>query len=154
MKMVGSKHDKKRLVINTEKCIGCDACTNVCQPGLIATTDTGSQRILRFPIICNEDCTRCADVCPEGAVAFTPAPDVLPAEEYLTVTFDLLPCERCGNLFTTRRIVDKLLAALPREIGADPEELPWLRLCPICRQALEGENVVSEKISVSDHLKR
>lgn len=133
----------KRLVINLDKCIGCEACANVCSPGFITIGDEGLRRTLRFPIVCREDCTRCADACSERAITFA-APSVLPTRKYSTATFDLAPCEGCGNPFTTQRIVDKLMVAVAKETGATPEGLTWLRMCPLCRQAHERGKVARE----------
>ena len=46
----------KRLIIELKKCIGCEACTNVCSPRLITMGDEGLKRTLRVPLICSEEC--------------------------------------------------------------------------------------------------
>ena len=144
--MASSLNERRYLVVDLDKCIGCEACANVCSPGLITVTDEGLRRILRVALECDEDCVRCAEACPEEAIVLTTTPEAIPVEEYLTAVFDLFPCERCGAPFTTRRVVDKLLTIVPQEIGAEPIALEWLRLCPLCRQTLEGESVVAEPV--------
>ena len=139
-----------QLIVDLDKCIGCWACTNVCPAELITFADKDWQRTLRFARTCSEDCIRCAEVCPEEAITLTPAPVgqvSMPAEgEYLTATFDLLRCQQCDAPFTTGRIVDKLLALIPREFQADAAKLSWVRLCPNCRKLTEGERVAKEWI--------
>jgi hydrogenase-4 component H len=134
-----------QLVVDLDKCIGCWACTHACPAHLITFADQDGQRTLRFARACyEEDCTRCADVCPEDAVALTPAAQALPEGAYLTATFDLLDCQQCGAPFTTTRIVDKILAVIPRQFQADAADLSWIRLCPRCRQLTEGKRVAQD----------
>ncbi len=135
-----------QVVVDLDKCIGCWACAHVCQAGLITFADDGRQRTLRFVRICGEDCTRCAEVCPEEAITLTPATETALAGEYLTATFDLLRCRRCDAPFTTERIINKLLAVIPQEFQNDAAELSWVRLCPDCRRVTEGEKVAQEWI--------
>ena len=135
-----------QLVVDLDKCIGCWACTHVCPADLITFADNDGQRTLRFARICSEDCIRCAEVCPEGAITLAPATEIALEDEYLTATFDLLRCQQCDAPFTTGRIVNKLLAVIPREFQNDAAELSWVRLCPHCRQLTEGEKVAKEWI--------
>jgi ferredoxin len=135
----------KQLAVDLDKCIGCWACTHVCPAELITFADNDRQRVLRFARTCSEDCTRCAEVCPEEAITLTPTEAALEGE-YLTATFDLLPCQQCGAPFTTGRIVDKLLAVVPQEFQADAADLSWIRLCPDCRKLIEGEKAAKEWI--------
>jgi len=134
-----------QLIVDLNKCIGCWACTHACPAELITFADNDRQRVLRFARTCSEDCTRCAEVCPEAAITLTPTEAALEGE-YLTAAFDLLPCQQCGAPFTTGRIVDKLLAVVPQEFQADAADLPWIRLCPDCRQLTEGEKAAKEWI--------
>jgi len=133
--------EAKHLIIDLGKCIGCEACTNVCSPGLITIADEGLKRTLCVPLICSEECTRCVDACSERAITFAPVLEIPPTVEYFTATFDLFPCEYCGNPFTTQPILNKLLDSVPKSVGVEPEDIMWLRLCPICRQMLKVENV-------------
>jgi NAD-dependent dihydropyrimidine dehydrogenase PreA subunit len=134
-----------QLVVDLDKCIGCWACTHACPAELITFANQDRQRVLRFARTCSEDCTRCAEVCPEEAITLTPTEAALEGE-YLTATFDLLRCQQCGTPFTTGRIVNKLLALVPQEFQADARDLSWVRLCPNCRQLTEGERVAKEWI--------
>lgn len=134
-----------QLIVDLNKCLGCWACTHVCPAHLIAFADQGQQRTLRFARTCSEDCTRCAEVCPEEAITLA-LTEAAPEDEYLTATFELLRCQQCSTPFTTERIIDKLLAVIPGEFQADAAELSWVRLCPHCRQLSEGEKVAKEWI--------
>lgn len=135
-----------QLLVDLDKCLGCWACAHVCPVHLIAFADQDGQRALHFARTCSEDCIRCAEVCPEGAITLAPTTELAAAGEYLTVTFDLLRCQRCDAPFTTRRIADKLLAVVPREFQADATDLSWIGLCPDCRRLTEGEKVAKEGV--------
>jgi formate hydrogenlyase subunit 6/NADH:ubiquinone oxidoreductase subunit I len=140
-----------QLLVDLDKCIGCWACTHACPAELITFADNDRQRVLRFARTCSEDCTCCAEVCPEEAITLTPVAEVgrlsiAAASEYLTATFDLLRCQQCDAPFTTERIVNKLLAVVPQEFQADAADLSWIRLCPDCRQLTEGEKAAKEWI--------
>jgi Fe-S-cluster-containing hydrogenase component 2 len=133
-----------QLVVDLDKCIGCWACAHVCPAGLITFVDEDQQRTLHFAYICRQDCTRCADACPEDAIALTPAKEVVPESTYLTATFSLLACQGCGKPFTTARIVDKLLGVIPPEFQTDSQDSSWIQLCPSCRRLTEGKRVAKE----------
>jgi ferredoxin len=56
------------LIVNPDLCFGCRACSSVCPAHLIALRDEDGRRFLRFPGVCDEDCSRCQEVCPPGAI--------------------------------------------------------------------------------------
>jgi len=135
---------RKRLRVDEEKCLGCLACANVCPVALITLSEDGARRTLRFAPVCDEEeCTRCVDACPEGAISLIPAAEMA-SEEPLVLTFDLARCAECGTPFTSQDVVSKLLSVVPSSLGAEPEDLAWLRLCPECRRLLEGREMARE----------
>jgi NAD-dependent dihydropyrimidine dehydrogenase PreA subunit len=62
--------------IDTALCNGCEACADLCRPGVFETgpPDNGSTAVLRprmrvmNPYNCQVLCTRCEPVCPTGAI--------------------------------------------------------------------------------------
>jgi len=135
-----------QLTVDLDKCIGCWACIHVCPADLITFADENGRRTINFTRICQEDCSRCADVCPEKAITLTPAAEIAIEDTRLTATFDLLKCQRCDAPFTTARIVDRLLEVIPPELQTDESGLSWICLCPDCRQLTEGERMAKEWI--------
>jgi hydrogenase-4 component H len=150
MEMMTGNPNRLVVDVDTDKCIGCWACTHVCPADLFTFADQDGRRTLRFANTCHyeEDCTRCADACPEEAITLATATETGPEAVYLTATFDLLDCQQCGTPFTTTRIVDRLLGAIPPEFQTDAAALSWVQLCPSCRQLTEGERMAREWVMV------
>lgn len=57
------------LVIDTDRCKGCDLCIDACRPGVLEMTITDlNPRGFRFPQLVSEGCTACracAQICPD-----------------------------------------------------------------------------------------
>ena len=133
--------NRRNLLVDLERCIGCLACSNICPASLIQLEDALRRRSIRFPRICEEDCTRCVEACPERAISLV-ATGAAPGKEPLTVSFDLIACERCGAPFVTEPILRKLEKVVPSGQKRDTKGSYWLLLCPGCRQKVEGKRAV------------
>lgn len=79
--------EERRLLVNSERCIGCRACATVCAEGLITLRDTDHRRTISFAAVCSGDCDRCVEACPTEAISLTPAAPV--KEEGTELVFDL-----------------------------------------------------------------
>ncbi len=133
-----------RLEVNIDKCIGCGACVNACPPRLINISDIDTRRIIKFALGKCAYCARCAEVCPEEAIVMTREFELATEDKGdLNIILELImaKCEKCGTAFTTQRIMNKLLAKVPKEIGIEPAALDWLDLCPNCRKLREGQKI-------------
>ena len=127
---------KKRLLTVDEKtCIGCRACSAVCPVDLIRLSDEDGVRRIDFPGICDEDCQECARACPEEAIDLVFG-EVQPE---FVISFDLVPCQRCGAPFVTYGEMDRLGKTIPQELQTDAFGASWMTLCPRCRRSVERE---------------
>lgn len=134
---------RERLEVNVDRCIGCSACANACPPGIISITDTDTRRTIAFALEECLYCARCADLCPEEAINVSQVPELATddkSDSNITVELVLVKCEQCGTAFTTQRIVDKLMAEVPKKVDIEPA-LDWLKLCPDCRKSREGQKI-------------
>ncbi len=121
----------RKLNIDKDKCIGCQACANACPEVYITFADDTSVRTFQFAETCAVDCDRCEEACSEKAVSLTPADET--SEEFLKVEFSLLECTGCGASCATEKMADKTRTSLAAILG--DEACSWISMCPACRQA-------------------
>lgn len=127
----------RALNLDQSKCIGCQACTHICPSGLIRFSDDQTERTIRFPRICAEDCRRCADLCSEKAISL---PTVAKAAEgFFTAGFPLMQCTGCGSAFATQKMIKKLRASIPALLVSENRD--WISICLTCRQKNEAQNI-------------
>jgi len=119
----------RSLTVDEALCFGCRACSSVCPVSLIRLEEADGLRSILFPSICDEECVRCQEACPQGAIAFE---EVRRRREGVRLRFPLRRCERCGQPFAP----EALLAALPARIEEvlTGQETLWLGLCLDCRR--------------------
>ena len=63
---------KGKIVVDTERCKGCQICVPVCKEGTIQMSKNLNSKGYQFAASINEDCTgciNCALVCPDGAIS-------------------------------------------------------------------------------------
>jgi hydrogenase-4 component H len=131
-----------RINIDIDKCIGCGSCANACPPRLISVIDQDTRRIIKFALGRCTYCARCAEVCPEDAITMTREFELATNDKndlLITVDLNMAKCERCGKLFATQRMVDKLTKELPEKIEIEPSTMKWLNICPDCRLVFAKE---------------
>jgi formate hydrogenlyase subunit 6/NADH:ubiquinone oxidoreductase subunit I len=124
------------LIVNPDLCFGCRACSSVCPARLIALRDEDGRRFLRFPGVCDEDCSRCQEVCPPGAITLG---EVAGAPEAVELEFVLRRCTVCGRAFAPEKALAALRPRVREAVGGG--ELPWWDLCPSCRRGVLAGSV-------------
>ncbi len=59
------------IIVDIEKCKGCEVCINACPEKTIGLSGTINQHGYRYAITINQNCTGCAScslVCPDAAI--------------------------------------------------------------------------------------
>jgi 2-oxoglutarate ferredoxin oxidoreductase subunit delta len=62
---------KGEIVVDIERCKGCEICIPVCQEAVIVMTEQVNRKGYHFAIPVTDactGCTNCAVVCPDGAI--------------------------------------------------------------------------------------
>lgn len=119
------------IEVDPSKCTGCGACTRICPPKALSLIREGSTLTLRYFVGRCIFCGMCADICPEKAIEITKEFE-LAADEihelYSDVEHEVHVCKRCGSIFTSKKLLNKVKSTV--EILSDD----ILDLCPNCRR--------------------
>ncbi|MCX7823746.1 MAG: 4Fe-4S binding protein [Syntrophobacterales bacterium] len=111
----------RRLLINEKLCIGCYACYNACEHGVVRLNDEGYLRKISILEACREGCIYCKDICPTGAIAFVYEDFKVPQEILLAMA----SCVSCGLPMATEKMIE-FLSKRVEHIN--------LKVCPDCRR--------------------
>ncbi|MBN1323104.1 MAG: 4Fe-4S dicluster domain-containing protein [Methanotrichaceae archaeon] len=119
------------ISMDSSRCLGCFACSNVC-PSVKITREDGEQRVIRFSR-CEEFCDLCVEFCPGEALSISPE------GEDFQISFELIPCRACHTPFATRPMLRRIIEVVPEELQKDSEGISWVEICPRCRREMERE---------------
>ena len=120
-----------------EECTFCDACISMCATD--ALKKEGDKLTFSYPKCIA--CTLCEKACPENAIKIEKVLDVekLSNENYLPIyEAELIKCKKCGKPFTSKKILDKILAL---KIDMDRELLYY---CEDCRAEMAVRKMIEE----------
>jgi hydrogenase-4 component H len=121
----------------TDDCVGCGACAAVCPPKAITVTDKGDVRVLKVDHGLCIFCRSCQDVCPWEGITLTEKFEMATldrSEVYDKIEHELIFCENCGNVITTRKHMEKIMKAL-EDVGLlDKDRERIGNLCPSCKR--------------------
>ncbi len=62
---------KGEIVVDTERCKGCEVCLTACPQAVIKMSPNVNSKGYKFAVMATEDCIGCANcavVCPDGAI--------------------------------------------------------------------------------------
>jgi hydrogenase-4 component H len=121
----------------TDDCVGCGACAAVCPPKAITVKDEGDVRVMRVDHGLCIFCRSCQDICPWEGITLTEKFEMATLdrrETYDEIEHELVFCENCGGVITTRKHMEKIMKAL-EEVGLlDKDKERIENLCPSCKR--------------------
>lgn len=118
----------RRLMINESLCIGCYACSGICEYEVVTVEDGEMERKIRVLKDCNEECRACEGICPTKAITFT---DEI-SGGYQEIVFTMLSCVECGLPVAPERMINFLSKRIPAD-------LVDMRVCVECRRRMTNE---------------
>ena len=101
-----------RIVVNTDRCLGCGGCADVCPSRCILVTDLSPfwrviSRNLERCIMCG----RCRTACSCGAITIEPDYELSTpnrADLHIEQRLFMGACERCGRCYAPQHPLDRL----------------------------------------------
>ncbi len=113
-----------RVTVDTEKCVGCGGCADVCASRCIRITDLdATTRVIRRYLDRCLHCGRCEDACAYGAVSLVADWELGTADRrdlFIEQRLFMAVCDRCGRCYVPAHPLDHLSRVGPR---ADEPEL-------------------------------
>ncbi len=139
-----------KLEFESEKCMGCGACAQVCSSDAIDILEDDGRRIIKIDYGHCSFCAFCQDECPTQAIRLTQEYHLLTDDRNTTnVTneVDLFKCTSCGTYFIPTKQIDWAIKRTVEKIGAYKELSGDLKeamkVCPDCRR--ETSNIRNAK---------
>lgn len=128
---------------DSEKCIGCGACAQVCSSDAIDMIEKNGKRIIKVDYTHCSFCGFCQDECPTEAIKLTREYHLLTDDRStanVTSEVDMSRCASCGTFFTPIRQIDWALERIEDKVAEYKEFRGNLKtamdICPSCRRKI------------------
>lgn len=131
-----------------DKCIGCEACRNICPNYSINVVDKGKERTISVFLGRCTFCGRCMNDCPEEAIILTPKYEFANTSKeglYIENNVERIKCKDCGEYMfpdkQIKRVKERILEKIEeevKEIFKKDMEI-YLKYCPECRKKISYE---------------
>ncbi len=120
--------------VDDEKCLVCDACSNLCPFRALERVNEGDKTELIFHMDRCTACGICEKVCPHDALVLDYEFDkkVFEEEKHVLAEDEIARCRRCGKPIGSKKHLLALEKKL-RETGADDWVIEQLWLCQECK---------------------
>ena len=144
-----------RHEIDSEKCIGCGACAQVCSSDAINVSDENGKRIIKVNYGHCSFCAFCQDECPTEAIKLTREYHLLTKDrEAANVTneVNLQACSSCNGFFAPQSQIEWALKRVEEKIPEVKEFSEQLKgiveVCTDCRREInkirEAKKILAE----------
>ncbi len=118
-----------RVVVTTDRCVGCGGCADACPSRCITVTDVSrTWRVIRRHLARCIHCGRCADACGYDAVHLVPDYELATNDSgdlMIEQQVFMGVCDRCGRCFEPLHPLDRTHPPGPRADEPDLVLVPW-----------------------------
>ncbi len=133
--------DKQVIVIDRERCTGCEICSTACLSKAIERNIAEDKLKISLNYAKCNFCGECEALCPEKAITIKPG--LASGEGFVSLFEDeLLKCSQCGKPFAPKSLINRFKNILKTRQGI-PETLD---LCLNCKQLANSRKFL-ERIS-------
>lgn len=130
---------------DSEKCIGCGACAQICSSDAIELFDANGMRTVQVDYSHCTFCGFCQDECPEDALKLTGEYHLLfqdRKEPMITTDVELTKCSSCGTYFMPihqlRRAVERTEEKVKEYKNFHNQLTQAMQICPNCRRKIDN----------------
>jgi ech hydrogenase subunit C len=134
-----------RHEFDSEKCIGCGACAQVCSSDAIELADNNGTRTVKVDYGHCSFCAFCQDECPEDAIKLTGEYHLVFTDRHkamVTTDVDLQKCSVCGAYFMPQRQLKRALERTEEKVAAYTNHHGPLKqatgICLSCRRKISN----------------
>ena len=121
------------ITIDTDKCIACGACAEICPTGAIEIDDKKETRFISHNMQICVGCRKCEKSCDDDAIKAVPGVNLkkfFDGSTELKKEAELVACKGCGRPVGPKAAIDKLRKILEEESHTHSE----LEFCQKCRK--------------------
>ena len=130
---------------DSEKCIGCGACAQVCSSDAIEILENGEKRIIKVDYGHCSFCGFCQDECPTQAIKLTREYHLLTDNRkitHVTNEVEMFKCNVCGTYYAPSRQIDWAVERITEKVSIYREYSVNLKkameICPNCRREIDN----------------
>jgi len=134
-----------KIEVDSDKCIGCEACVKLCPSEAIDVIEMDGKKTLRFNYTRCVLCATCEEFCPEEAITLTEEYRLVTADRttaFSKVELNVEQCSVCGNYYTPSGIAEKGIQRMLEKQGNYKQYSKGLReaakICLGCRNSLDN----------------
>ncbi|MBX5326129.1 MAG: 4Fe-4S binding protein [Candidatus Bathyarchaeia archaeon] len=143
-----------RHEFDSEKCIGCGACAQVCSSDAIELTENNGKRTVKVDYGHCSYCAFCQDECPEDAIKLTREYHLVFTDRKqasVTTDVDMQKCSSCGAYFMPQRQLKRALERTEEKVAEYKRYHDYLKetigVCLSCRRKISNIKKAKQLLS-------
>jgi len=132
-KLVADLFKKGQLIFDKNRCVGCEACVEICPSNAVKKTISMDRMELAIDYGKCIYCGFCFENCPEKAIKIksTKAPSKARYDKE-TIRFKIHRCKTCGRVLTAENTIYKIKKG--KYVSLTDDEKEYLQYCNSCKR--------------------